>query len=120
MRKLPFLRLYTKDWIANQRVALMTPLEEHAYFRLVMYCWQDGQIPPDVARLAVLCKQSPETMEDLWRAIKDCFKPTETGYVHSRVEEERQDALRRAQANKENGQKGARVRYGSKRPEKAA
>jgi len=115
MKDLPYFRFFTTDWLADQKVLEMTPIQEHAYFRLILYCWQEGQIPSEVGRLARLCKQTPEAMAQIWSAIKDRFRPCEGGYTHKRVEAERAYALRMAALHRENGRKGAETRYGRKR-----
>ena len=58
MVKDPAMPLYCNDWISSPTVLSMTPLEELAYFRMCLFCWQSGDvsITDDIDKLAILTR----------------------------------------------------------------
>jgi uncharacterized protein YdaU (DUF1376 family) len=89
----------------------MSLAEEGAYRRLLDYCWLQGSLPNDMAKLAKLCRTTPKHMAEMWPAIEPCLYLAELGvWKHKRLEKERakQDAYRARSA--EGGRKSGEVR----------
>ena len=54
-QKSPAYQMYAADWLASQRVSLMSLEEEGAYIRLLNYCWRDQSIPNNTHEVMLLC-----------------------------------------------------------------
>jgi uncharacterized protein YdaU (DUF1376 family) len=107
-QKLPYYPQYPKDYLTDENVAVMSLEEEGAYRRLMDHCWIEGSIPDDLARLARLCRTSPDHMEAIWPAIRPCFTPVGDGRLdHPRLAIERRKAARKSRALSEAGARGA-------------
>ncbi len=52
--KSPAYQWYPKDILSSERVAFLSLAEEGAYRRAMDYCWLQGSIPSDPAKLATL------------------------------------------------------------------
>lgn len=87
--KAPAFQFYPTDYIASQRVQMLTLEEEGAYVRLLCYCWQHGSIPSDVEQLARLIGKGASTT--LAAVVAAMFQPTSDGsrLVHDRLEREK-------------------------------
>lgn len=57
------MQLYVNDWLSSPRIQAMTPLEELAYFRMLLFCWSSGNcsISADVDVLAKLTRTDANT-----------------------------------------------------------
>lgn len=88
--KSPSFQFYAAEYLADENVALMTLEEEGAYIRALAYCWREGSIPADEARLSRLLKGASTTV---LRVVQGCFNqsPTEPDrLLHGRLELERE------------------------------
>ena len=109
--KSPAFQFYPTDYLASQRVQMMTLEEEGAYVRLLCYCWSSGSIPADPERCARLAGKgcSVETATVVQRSFNE--HPTDgQRLVHDRLEIERENQrIRREQASSA-GKKSAEIR----------
>lgn len=90
MKKPPAFQFYAADYLADENVALMSLEEEGAYIRAMAYCWREGSIPADPARLSPLLKGA---RMEVVRVVKGCFKqsPTDASrLIHPRLDFERE------------------------------
>lgn len=118
--KSPAFQWYAADYLADERVMLMTLAAEGAYVRLLSLCWREGSIPSNPALLAAMCKQAdPKVIKEVLPCFTKVGAPSGR-LVHKRLEEERgkQEAYRAKQAEK--GAKGGRPRKEDSTPEKPA
>lgn len=108
--KAPAFQFYPKDFLSDERVALMSMAERGVYITLICKCWTEGTLPADVALLAKLCGLPSSSFSKSWAAIAPCFRASNQPdrLIHPRLEKERkkQRAFRRRQAD--NGRKGGR------------
>ena len=109
--KSPAFQWYPKDYLADEKVALMTLEEEGAYIRLLCYCWLEGSVPTDVSRLACLCRTDPEKMAELITAISPCFHRNGDRYMHPRLDAERRKQQTHSRVRSKAGHKGAKARW---------
>lgn len=108
MGKAPAFQFYAAEYLADERVQLLTLEQEGAYIRLLAYCWREGSIPADLVKLSRLCKGA---QVDALAGVVELFIPGDEGrLLHKRLEDERikQAEYRNKQA--ENGGKGGRPR----------
>jgi uncharacterized protein YdaU (DUF1376 family) len=116
--KAPAFQFYAADYLADEKVGIMTLEQEGAYIRLLCYCWREGSIPADPEVLSRLCKGASTTILGL---VVSCFKqhPADPSrLIHWRLETERakQEAWR--QKSSEGGKKSSGGRSGGKTPQK--
>lgn len=109
--KAPAFQFYPKDFITDERVALMSMQERGVYITLICKCWTEGTIPANLVLLARLCGFPVAAFRKCWTAIAPCFRAHSSDadrLIHPRLEKERrkQRAFRRRQAD--NGRKGGR------------
>ena len=83
----PAFQFYAADWLASQRVALMTLEEEGAYIRLLAFCWKHGTIPADPDQIARLIGKGASTT--LATTLATMFEINGDKLIHPRLEEER-------------------------------
>jgi len=56
--KAPYFPLFVNNWLGSARIAALTPAEENAYFRLLLYEWNDEKcsLPEDDESLSTLSR----------------------------------------------------------------
>lgn len=110
MAKSPAFQFYPKDFLADGEVSVMNLEETGAYIILLSYCWIEGSIPDDMAKLASLCRVSNTKMKRIWEVVKKCFKKRRGKYVNERLilEKSKQKAYSASRRNnaKSNKTKG--------------
>jgi uncharacterized protein YdaU (DUF1376 family) len=108
--KSPCFQFYAAEYLADENVALMTLEEEGAYIRALAYCWREGSIPADPARLSLLLKgASNQTV----RVVQERFNQHPTmidRLVHQRLEQEREKQRAWREKSAEGGKKSGKVR----------
>lgn len=108
MKAPPAFQFYAADYLADEQVQLMSLEEEGVYIRLLAYCWREGSIPADPAKLSAMCKGASAT---LITVVKGCFNqhPERADrMVHLRLEVERQKQARWREKSAEGGKKSRR------------
>ena len=107
---------YGREFYADENVLVMTLEQEGAYLRLLWNCWQEGSIPTDTAKLAALCKNSPQKKfeRDIWPMLRDLFVARDDGrLVHHKVESLRAAKEQRRTERSAAGRRGNQKRWGS-------
>lgn len=91
MNTAPAFQHYVGDFLSHPIVALMTAQEVGAYWLLVNYCWQLGELPNDLEELAAYARLTVEQFEPMWnRRISRCFHFSERQtWTHIHLENER-------------------------------
>jgi uncharacterized protein YdaU (DUF1376 family) len=112
--KAPAFQFYAAEFLSDENVVLMTNQEVGCYIKLMAYCWREGSIPADVAKIARLCGENGSAMAQLWIAIGSCFAVAEGNaerLVHPRLEKERVKQKEHAEERAASGKKGAQARW---------
>jgi uncharacterized protein YdaU (DUF1376 family) len=65
--------IYPADFLTDERFAFLTLEETGAVFLLLMWQWQNGSIPDDPAKLAIILRVNKTVMSTLYNAIKGAF-----------------------------------------------
>jgi uncharacterized protein YdaU (DUF1376 family) len=108
---LPYFKVYPAETLADERFSGWTVAERGAWFSLILHAWVNGSIPADEVSLARILHVDATAMRSLWQGIADRFIPhpdlPEGRLTSRRLEEEREDAIARAEA----GKKGAKSRW---------
>lgn len=107
----PAFQFYAADYLADEKVQVMTLEDEGCYVRLMAYGWREGSIPEDPEIQARLCKGVKPS--DL---VIGCFKggvqngAPEGRLVHPRLEIERAKQAEWKAKSAEGGRKSAHKR----------
>lgn len=99
--KSPAYQWYPKDILSSERVAFLTLAEEGAYRRAMDYCWLQGSIPADPAKLSVLIgkKCTPKTAAAIIHLfIQHPEKPDRLIHDKQEVQRADQQAFREKQS----------------------
>lgn len=108
MNKAPAFQWYAADYLADERVMLMSLEAEGAYVRLLSLCWREGSIPANAALLSAMCKQAgPKVIKEVLPCFTKAGAPSGR-LVHKRLEEERAKQLAHRTKQAENGRNGGR------------
>ena len=106
--KAPAFQFYAADYLASQRVTLLTLEEEGAYIRALLFCWQHGSIPADPEKLARLIGKGASTT--LASTVATMFEERDGVLVHPRLEEEREKHAEWRRKSAEGGRRSAEKR----------
>ena len=104
--KAPAFQFYVSDWVASQRVTMLSLAEEGAFLRLLCSAWLAGSVPSDPAMAArIIGKDCPPATAQAALAM---FIPAkESGrMVNERQEEERAKQIAFRKACSAAGKKG--------------
>jgi uncharacterized protein YdaU (DUF1376 family) len=107
----PAFQFYAADYLADEKVQIMTLEDEGCYVRLMAYGWREGSIPEDPEMQARLCKGVKPS--DL---VIGCFKggvqngAPEGRLVHPRLEFERAKQAEWKAKSADGGRKSAHKR----------
>ncbi len=63
--RLPWFPFYPADWLADERVQLMTCEQRGAYWQLLAYQGREGTVPAELDQLCALTGGSPECVQAL-------------------------------------------------------
>ena len=112
--RVPAFQFYPSDWLASQRVAMMSLEEEGTYIRLLSYCWLHGSIPADPAKCCRLVgKGGSTTVVTVVQAMFAPHPDDADKLVHDRLEAER---IKQEIWRKKSSDGGKRSAEGRKRP----
>ena len=109
--KAPAFQFYVKDWLADERVRLMSHTEKGMYIDLMCFCWNEGSLPLDTDTLARLLHLPLPRFTKLWEnsPLRQCFFVADDGRMHhKRLDAERAKQAAYRQAQSEKGKKGGR------------
>lgn len=104
--KSPAFQFYPGDYLKDAKVNSLTSTQEAAYWRLVCFCWTEGNLPNNAPALHMLCKRDA-SLEDIEHVIALMFIKKGDRLYHKRLEIER---LRQAE-NRVKKQKAAKKRW---------
>ena len=86
----PAFQFYPQDFLADDKVALMSPAARGCYIVLLCHCWLHKYLPKDLDSLSNLARANARSFPQIWRSISSCFRDTEHGLVNPRIERERE------------------------------
>ncbi len=115
----PAIQFYCNDWLSSPTVMSMEPLEELAYFRMLLFMWQSGDcsIPNDAERMAKLTRTDVNTCSIVFEQAMSTH-PTEPNRLTNkrllRQWDERQEFRK---AKSEAGKRSGEARRKQRKPE---
>lgn len=104
-----WMPLYVGDYLAD--TTDLSTLEHGAYMLLIMHYWQKGRLPDDDAKLARICRLTP----DEWSEVRASMAPLfDAGWKHKRIDAELAKAHEMIDKRSAAGKAGASARYGKR------
>lgn len=105
-----YMPLYTGDYLRDTQHLSM--LEHGAYFKLLMYCWdQKGPAPLDERKLHGICNaRSKEDISAMLQVLNEFFVRCDDGWYNERMQRE----IERAEATSERRSDAGRKGYAAK------
>lgn len=105
-----FMPVYTGDYLRDTPHLSMS--EHGAYFKLLMFCWdQKGPLPLDERKLMGICNaRSTDEIEAFRRVLSEFFICMDDGWYNKRMAEEVARAEKISHQNSDAGKKSAKVR----------
>lgn len=107
----PAFQFYPKEFLADGNVGGMSLQERGAYITLLCFCWNDGSIPTDPARLATMCGTTAKAFAACWPAVRACFREHDGRFIHPRLERERAKQDDHRERRSDRGVRGAEGRW---------
>jgi len=113
MKKSPAFQFYPKDFITDDKVAIMNLEDVGAYILLLSYCWENCGLPTDPDELKEMCG-NPENWQKIWLKVGRCFYEREGRLHNRRLDEEREKQREWREKSSKGGKRGAKTRWGNK------
>ncbi len=106
----PAFQFYPKDFLMDDKVAVMTLEQMGAYVLLLCYQWQNDGLPIAELELKQMCK-NPENWDDIWAKVGRCFFENKGRLFNKRLQIEKKKQTERRKMKTEAGKKGAKIRW---------
>lgn len=106
--KPPAFQFYGKDFMSGTDT--MTVAEVGIYIRLLCSSWDNGPLPKEPSRLAIVAKTTIRDFIKAWPAVRVKWTETDAGYINERLEEQRQSQIEFAERQAERGRKSGESR----------
>lgn len=104
MADLHFCKLWFDDWSGG--TMHLTAEEEGIYLRLIIHLYKHGELPADPSRLAIIARVEASALANAWQVLGPKFEKRGDFWYHTRVEEERNEAIRLSEIRAKAGKKG--------------
>lgn len=92
-KKLPYYKMYPKDFDADEKVRRLDCREAGLYLFALNHAWNNDGLPGDDSEAGKVLKVSVRDFRDAWPSVKKCFIVCEDGRLrNTRQEEERSKA----------------------------
>lgn len=85
----PAFQFYPRDFLADARVASMSPAACGVYIRLLCHCWIEGSVENDSEMIRRLVGFSGRNWSAVWCQARTCFVIHDGRLVQPRIERER-------------------------------
>ncbi len=109
---LDWFPFYTKNFQLSRKVKRMSNEQIGMYLKLLIYQWEDGEIPSDIEEIAFICGCNAGAMATAWKKISPCFEPRNNGLANPFLEEVRTEQEKRMKRLSNAGKVGAEARWG--------
>lgn len=111
--KPPGFTFYVKDWLASERVALMSGCAEGLYIRLLSLCWDNESLPADEGALMALAPKHRRCWGRCWPQVAPCFEKRGDRLHHLKLDSQRIRLQELSETRAETGRKGGLARSNS-------
>lgn len=109
MNQSPAFQFYPKDFLMDDKVAVMNLEQIGAYMKLLCYCWNNNGLPGDEEELKEMCG-NPQNWDKIWKKVGKCFYKNSGKLYNKRLDEEKQKQKHWKEKSKEGGIKSGKIR----------
>jgi uncharacterized protein YdaU (DUF1376 family) len=106
---LPWMPLYIGAYL--KKTSHLGALESGAYLHLIMAYWVSGRLPNDDKQLATIAKMTMRQWKESRETLAAFFGPN---WTHERIDEELEEASKKAASASDKGRTAAKARWSSK------
>jgi uncharacterized protein YdaU (DUF1376 family) len=107
--KPPAFQFYAKDFLVGTME--MSLLEIGAYAKLLAWSWDNGPVPADERKRAMILGITERSLRSLWDGIANKWASTPAGYVNERLERQRTLLAEFTERQSQRGSAGAAERW---------
>lgn len=110
----PAFQFYPAEFLADENVVMMSNWDLGCYIKMICYCWREGSIPSEPAKLARLLNEDSSAIAQLSAHVWLCFRTAtndEKRLIHPRLEREKSKQRNYAKERAESGKKGGNARW---------
>lgn len=111
--KRPAFQFYCGDFLSDYHVVCMSMSQRGIYITLLAHSWLEEGLPTTEKKLSMLCG-NPDTWEEDWPVVKECFVLDDDRYKNKRLERERERQNILSEKRREYGRKGGLTKSKSK------
>jgi len=115
MNKPPAFQFYPKDFIVDDKVAVMNMEARGVYITLLCFCWNNNGLTNDQEELKEMCG-NPENWEKIWKKVGKCFHENNGKLYNKRLDKERKKQEFWREKSKEGGIKSGESRRKKVKP----
>lgn len=109
MNKSPAFQFYVKDFLTDDKVAVMNLEQIGAYTKLLCYCWNNNGLTNEQEELKEMCG-NPENWDKIWKKVGKCFYENNGKLYNKRLDKEREKQKYWKEKSKEGGIKSGKTR----------
>ena len=115
----PAIQFYCNDWLSSPTVMSMEPLEELAYFRMLLFMWQSGDcsIPNDAERMAKLTRTDVNTCSIVFEQAMNNHPTEPNRLTNTRLFRQWTERQEFRKAKSEAGKRSGEARRKQRKPE---
>lgn len=109
MNKSPAFQFYVKDFLTDDKVAVMNMEARGVYITLLSFCWNNNGLTNDQEEIKEMCG-NPANWEKIWKKVGRCFYENSGKLFNKRLDKEREKQEYWKKKSKEGGIKSGKTR----------
>ena len=109
MNKSPAFQFYVKDFLTDDKVAVMNMEARGVYITLLSFCWNNNGLTNDQEELKEMCG-NPANWDKIWKKVGKCFYEKSGKLFNKRLDKEREKQEYWKRKSKEGGIKSGKTR----------
>lgn len=111
MNKSPAFQFYPKDFLMDDKVAVMNLEQIGAYMKLLCYCWNNNGLPGDEEELKEMCG-NPQNWDKVWKKVGKCFYRNSGKLYNKRLDKEKEKQKHWKEKSSKGGTATQKKRWG--------
>lgn len=113
MNKSPAFQFYPKDFIMDDKVAIMNMEARGVYITLLSYCWNNKGLSNDQEELKQMCGY-PKNWDRIWKKVGVCFYVKGDKLFNKRLDKEARKQKKWKEKSIKGGKRSAQIRWGDR------
>ncbi|GAH78231.1 unnamed protein product, partial [marine sediment metagenome] len=117
MNKSPAFQFYPKDFLMDDKVAVMNLEQIGAYTKLLCYCWNNKGLSNNQDELKQMCGH-PKNWDKIWKKVGKCFYLKGDKLFNKRLDKEARKQKKWKEKSSKGGKESAKKRWGYREEDK--